>query len=83
MDQSLPIENYEIIKKIVKKEKNVKMGKLSSFPIGNNYVVVLTIEVPGNMTVKKSHDITKILQKRIKESNNKIDRVVIHVNPID
>ena len=83
MDQSLPIENYEIIKKIVKKEKNVKMGKLSSFPIGNNYVVVLTIEVPGKMTVKKSHDITKILQKRIKESNNKIDRVVIHVNPID
>ena len=82
MDQSIDEDSKQLIIEIIKKNnEDIKMGKMSSIPIGYKYIVVLTIFVNGNMTTKEAHDITKKLQTQIKRKVKKVDRVIIHVNP--
>lgn len=78
-------EKYELmIKDIVENySKDIKMGSVGSVPIGYKYVIVLTIYVDGMMTVKDSHDITKDLTKIIKNKIKIVDRVIVHVNPME
>lgn len=84
IDQSIDEESKnKIVKTIESYSGSIKMGTMSSIPIGYKFIVVATIFVDGNMTTKEAHDITKILQKDIKRKISKIDRVIIHVNPIE
>ena len=53
-----------------------------SIPIGYKYLVVIIIYVNGNLKTKVSHNIADDIEKEILESINKIDKVIIHVEPI-
>lgn len=84
IDSSIGEESELVIKNIVcNYSKNIQMGQLGSVPIGDKYIIVLTIFVDGNMTVSLSHKITKDLTKIIKQKLKKVDRVIVHVNPIE
>lgn len=84
MDQSIDEESQRKIENIIKSySKDIDMGRMSSMPIGYKYIVVLTITVDGDMTTREAHNITKILQNKIKRSVKLVDRVIIHVNPRD
>lgn len=84
IDASLDIDSTNKIKDTVNNfSTDIKMGSMSSIPIGDKYIVVLTVFVDENMTVRESHDITKKLTMKIKQRIRKVDRVIIHVNPIE
>jgi len=82
MDSSIDNESKKMILEIIKGSKSVKrIGNLYSIPIGYRYIVVLTIFVDGAMQTKESHDITEKLEKDILKNIDKIERVIVHVEP--
>jgi len=82
MDSSIDNESKKMILEIIKSSKSVKrIGNLYSIPIGYRYIVVLTIFVDGAMQTKESHDITEELKKKILKKIDKIERVIVHVEP--
>lgn len=82
MDSSIDNESKKMILEIIKGSKSVKrIGNLYSIPIGYRYIVVLTIFVDGAMQTKESHDITEKLEKEILKKIDKIERVIVHVEP--
>lgn len=82
MDSSIDNESKKMILEIIKGSKSVKrIGNLYSIPIGYRYIVVLTIFVDGAMQTKESHDITEKLEKDILKKIDKIERVIVHVEP--
>jgi len=82
MDSSIDNESKKMILEIIKSSKSVKrIGNLYSIPIGYRYIVVLTIFVDGAMQTKESHDITEKLEKDILKNIDKIERVIVHVEP--
>lgn len=84
VDSSIGEDDTKVIYNIVSNySKQIKMGQMASIPIGDSYIIILTIHVDGNMSVYKSHKITKVLSNKIKRKIHNVDRVIIHVNPIE
>ncbi|MBQ7137363.1 MAG: cation transporter [Bacilli bacterium] len=82
MDSSIDNESKKKILKIIKKEKSVKrIGSLYSIPIGSKYIIVITIFLDGSMSTTSSHKITDKLEKNILAKVNKVEQVVVHVEP--
>jgi len=82
MDSSIDIETKRKILKIIKAEKDIKkIGRLYSIPIGYKYIVVVTVFINGKMPTSKSHKITEKLEKEILNNVEKIESVIIHVEP--
>lgn len=81
MDKSID-ENIKkgIIEKIEKYEQIDNIDKITSKPIGNNYIIILEVAVNGEMTVNDSHTIIKKLKYDILSINH-ISDVIIHINP--
>ena len=82
MDISLDEETTNSIYALGKNYTDIKsIGELSSSPVGYQYMVVLTIDVDGNMSTFASHALADSLEKEILNID-KIYNVIIHVNPI-
>lgn len=82
MDSSIDNESKKRILKIIKKEKEIKrIGTLYSIPIGYKYIIVITVFINGKMPTSKSHKITERLEKEILNNIEKIESVIIHVEP--
>lgn len=82
MDCSLDNESKMQVLKIIKSYDEVKIiGDLYSIPIGYNYIVVVTIFVDRNMHTDKSHDVTMKIEKEIIEQVERIEKVIVHVEP--
>lgn len=81
MDKSI---DDNIKKSIIEKINNFSeidsIDKITSKPIGNNYIVIIEVSVNGNMTVNHSHDIITKLQYDILSINH-ISDAIIHINP--
>ena len=83
MDTAIDSESKKKILKIIKKNKMIKrIGTFYSVPVGYKYVIVITIYVNGNMKTSDSHEITERLEQEILESNNRIEKTIIHVEPL-
>ena len=59
----------------------IKVDELYSTPIGDQYIIVLTIFVNGNLSTFESHNIADSLEQDILKLGS-ISKVIIHVNPI-
>ena len=82
MDSSIDNESKKKILKIIKKEKEIKrIGKFYSIPIGYKYIVVITVFINGKMPTSKSHKITDRLEKEILSTTDKVESVIVHVEP--
>ncbi len=82
MDVSIDEKSKKIIKQIIKKDKRIiKVGQISTIPIGSKFIVVISIYVDGNMPTNDSHQITLDIAAQIKRQVIAIDRAIIHVNP--
>lgn len=82
MDTAIDEESKRKIIKIIKSYKEIKrIGNLYSIPIGYKYIVVVTILVDGKMKTSKSHDITFEIEKEILDEIDRIENVVVHVEP--
>jgi cation diffusion facilitator family transporter len=48
---------------------------------GHYILIDVRVSVPGDLTVKKGHDVTKIIQKRLLDGFEDVQEVLVHVNP--
>ena len=81
MDISIDEETENLINDIAKKyPKILKMDKISSTPVGYQYIIVLTIYVDGNMSTFESHKLADNIETEI-TSLEKIYRTIVHVEP--
>ncbi len=83
MDVSLAKEYTDEIVKYILKNKDIKdVSDFSTIPTGYKHIAILTINVDGNLTTFKSHELADNLEKEIPLQYHKIYKVIIHVNPI-
>ena len=82
MDTAIDKGSKHRILGIVKSYKEIKrIGEIYSVPVGYNYIVVLTIYVDGRMHTATSHELADEIEKRIKDSNERISDVIVHIEP--
>lgn len=83
MDESLDYKTKQkIIKEVLKNNEVKNIENVYTIPTGYKYVIVLIINIDGKKTTFESHEIIDKIEKDIEKKFNKIDRVLIHVNPI-
>lgn len=83
MDVSLDKnEKKEIITYIenMKAIKNVR--DFNTIATGYKYVAIITIDIDGNLSTFKSHEIADQIEQNIPKKFSKIYSVIVHVNPI-
>lgn len=82
MDTSIDEESKEKILELVKKYPEIKnVETFSSSPLGYQYLIVMTINIDGNISTFESHKVADSLEKDILKLDN-IHAVHIHINPI-
>jgi len=82
MESSIDNDSRKKILSIIKGEKEIKrIGTLYSIPIGYKYIVVITVFINGKMSTSKSHKIADKLEKEILSQIDKIESVIVHVEP--
>ena len=83
MDVSLDKEYTSKIIEYILKNKDIKnVTDLYTSGTGYKYIAILTIDVDGNLTTFKSHELADKLEKEIPNQFRKIYKVIIHVNPV-
>ena len=83
MDEAIDDKTKNKIIKQVLKNKEVKnIENIYTIPIGYKYVIVLIINLDGNKTTFESHEIIDKIEKELEKKFKKIERVLIHINPI-
>ena len=82
MDQAIDKKSQKVILGIVKRNKIIKrIGNIFSIFIGYKYIVIITIYVDGKMSTVKSHEITDSIEEEILKTVDKVDNVIVHVEP--
>ncbi len=82
MDISIDSFTEDLILDLAHGYKEIKkVDKISSTPVGHQYVVFLTIYVDGNMTTFDSHNLADRLEMDV-SGLEKVYKAVVHVNPI-
>lgn len=83
MDSSLSEEDQDKLESLVLETKKVqRVDEVYSIPVGYHYIVVLTIFVDGNLSTRDSHQIADILEEKIVNEMDQIQKAIVHVNPI-
>lgn len=82
IDASLDQESKKTLLKIVNSfEEIIKAGELSTIPIGDKYIAIVTIWVSGDLTTARSHSIADKLKQKIEKEMTIIEEVFVHVHP--
>lgn len=83
MDTSIDDITKRLIIDIVNSYDEIReIDSIYSIPTGYKYILVLTVNISGNMSTFDSHSIVDELEKRIVKSVSKVDKVIIHINPV-
>ena len=82
MDISIDDKTKDLILDLVHAYSEIKeVENITSTPVGDKYLVFLTICLDGNMSTFESHELADTLEKNI-NGLDKIYKTVVHVNPI-
>lgn len=82
MDSSIDNKSKDAILGLIKSYPEIKrVGTLYSIPIGCKYVVVVTVYMNGKMATTKSHRVADKLEKKIVTEIDKVEKVIVHVEP--
>ena len=82
MDSSIDDESKKTMLDIIKSHKEIKrIGTLYSIPTGYKYIIVITLFIDGKMTTAKSHKIADKLETEILSKVDKVEQVIVHVEP--
>lgn len=72
----------EDLKNIILKENSVKkLDKLIVLKYGNVFQVICEVSMKENIVLKKAHNVLEIIENSLKEYDNKIKYISIHINP--
>ena len=82
MDISIDLKTKDLILHIAHAYKEIEgIDDIVSTPVGDKYLIFLTINLDGNMSTFESHNLADSLEKSINELD-KIYKTVVHVNPV-
>ncbi len=82
MDISVDDKTKDLILDIVYSYKEIKrIEEIISTPVGDRYLIFLTIYLDGNMSTFESHELADNLENNV-NGLDKIYRTIVHVNPI-
>ncbi|MCF7858848.1 MAG: cation diffusion facilitator family transporter [Candidatus Cloacimonetes bacterium] len=82
IDTGISDEEYSNISKIVSNIKYVKgFHKIRSRKLGSSIYLDMHLEVEGDLTVNKGHDISEAVKEAILSSNRKVIDVMVHLEP--
>ena len=82
MDISIDDKTKDIILDIAHSYPEIKgVDDIISTPVGDKYLVFITIKLDGNMSTFKSHELADDLEKNI-TLLDKIYKTVVHVDPV-
>lgn len=82
MDISVDDKTKNLIIDISKKYSDIKeLDNIISTPVGDKYLVFITIKLDGNMSTFESHDLADNLEKDVNKLDN-IYKTIVHVEPI-
>lgn len=82
MDISVDDKTKHLILDIAHSYSEIKdVEEIVSTPVGDKYLVFLTICLDGNMSTFKSHELADNLEKNI-TALNKIYKTIVHVDPV-
>lgn len=82
MDISVDEKTKNLILNLTKKYKEIKdIKEIISTPVGDKYLIFITISLDGNMSTFDSHNLADSLENTINELDN-VYKTVVHVDPI-
>jgi len=82
VDTGISEEEYQQISDVISKIECVKgFHKVRSRKLGSSIYLDLHLEVDGDLSVTRGHDITEDVQKALISSNSKIIDVMVHLEP--
>ena len=82
MDTAIDNHSKEKILVVLREYKEIKrVGNIYSIPVGYNYIIVITIFVDGRMHTATSHELADEIEERIKNGNERISEVIVHIEP--
>ena len=82
LDRSLPDEEEEEIKTIAMQDKRLSdLHNLKTRRIGNEIAIEMHVRVAPAMTVAEAHNITKEMERNLKERYGNLTQVIIHIEP--
>ncbi|HET6872370.1 MAG TPA: cation diffusion facilitator family transporter [Sporolactobacillaceae bacterium] len=82
MESSVSEEKHNFYEAIVLTFPDVKRIDLLRAREHGNYILIdVRLSVPGEMTIKEGHDITRQIRDLIREKDPKVEEVLIHLNP--
>lgn len=83
LEKSLPKETEDEILSIVDEVEGIKFPhNLLTRRIGNNYAIELHVRVDGNMTVRKAHEMTLDIERKLRSRFGRGTHVAVHVEPL-
>jgi len=81
-EQIIDDEYINKIKKIISAEKKVKkIDSLVILKYGSIYQITCEVSMDGNIILEKAHDTLEIIEHKIKEYDERIKHIIIHINP--
>lgn len=81
MDVSVDDTTQKLILDICRSFKDIKNVKnISSTPVGDKYIVFITIALDGNMSTFDSHNLADKIEKNV-TMIDKIYKTIVHVEP--
>lgn len=82
MDISVDDKTKDLILDIANSYKEIqKIDDIVSTPVGDRYLIFLTICLDGNLSTFESHELADSLEKNI-NGLEKVYKTIVHVNPI-
>ena len=82
MDISIDENTRNIILDLANCYEDIKeVSSITSTPVGNKYIIVMTISVDGNMSTFNSHKLADDLEQSI-NMLEKVYKTIVHVEPI-
>lgn len=82
LDTGISKTNIEQIKQIITSVRDVKgVHKLRTRKLANYIYIDLHLEVDGNLTVTRGHDISEDVKQALIKANPKIMDVLVHLDP--
>lgn len=82
MDISVDDKTKQLILDIAHSYKEIKnVNDIVSTPVGDKYVIFITISLDGNMTTFESHNLADSLEKNV-NGLDKVYKTIVHVEPI-
>ena len=82
MDISVDDKTKSLILDIAHSYKEIKkIENIISTPVGDKYLIFLTIKLDGNMSTFESHSLADSLEENV-SNLDKVYKTVVHVEPI-